>query len=129
MSKTPCPSCAQPNDDGTRFCVRCGQSLEARAHCPSCSHLQPVGNQFCMSCGAKMAGARWSSAQPADDGGAVNEGVWERSAGEFIRRVDPEDCRTFLGNRVVRIPPGTVGAVLVDGLVERILPPGEQISV
>jgi hypothetical protein len=126
MSKTPCPSCAQPNDDGTRFCTRCGQSLEARAHCPSCNHAQPVDNQFCMSCGAKMAGARW---QPADEGGAVIEGVWERSAGEFIRRVDPEDCRTFLGNRVVRIPPGTVGAVLVDGLIQRILPPGEQISV
>jgi hypothetical protein len=79
-----------------------------------------------MSCGAAMAGARW---EPTDDGGAVIGGVWERGADELIRRVDPEDCRTFLGSRTVRVPPGTIGVVLVDGLVERILPPGEQTSV
>lgn len=126
MSKMPCSSCGQPNEDGTRFCTRCGQSLESRVHCASCNHAQSVGNQFCMSCGAAMTGARW---QPEDGGGAVIGGLWERGAGEFIRRVDPEDCRTFLGARVVRIPPGTVGAVMVDGLVERLLPPGEQTSV
>lgn len=126
MSKMLCSSCGHANEDATRFCTRCGQSLEAGVHCPSCHRRQSVGNQFCMSCGAAMTGARW---QPDDGGGSVTGGVWERGAGEFIRRVDPEDCRTFLGARVVRIPPGTVGAVLVDGLVERLLPPGEQTSV
>lgn len=126
MSMMPCSSCGHVNEEGTRFCARCGQSLEARVHCPSCHHQQSVGNQFCMSCGAAMAGARW---QPEDGGGGVSGGVWERGAGELIRRVDPEDCRTYLGARVVRIPPATVGAVLVDGLVERLLPPGEQTSV
>jgi double zinc ribbon protein len=126
MSKMPCTSCGLPNEPGTRFCTRCGTSLEARAHCPSCNHVQAAGNQFCMSCGAGMSGARW---EPEGDRGAVIGGVWERGDGELIRRVDPEDCRTFLGARTVRVPPGTVGVVLVDGLVERILPPGEQTSV
>jgi hypothetical protein len=126
MSKMPCTSCGLPNEPGTRFCTRCGTNLEARALCPTCSHVQAAGNQFCMSCGAGMSGARWA---PADDAGAVIGGVWERGDGELIRRVDPEDCRRFLGGRSVRVPPGTIGVVLVDGLVERILPPGEQTSV
>ncbi len=126
MSKMPCTSCGLPNEPGTRFCTRCGTSLEARALCPTCSHVQAAGNQFCMSCGAGMSGARWA---PAEDAGAVVGGVWERGDGELIRRVDPEDCRMFLGGRTVRVPPGTVGVVVVDGLVERILPPGEQTSV
>jgi hypothetical protein len=126
MSKMPCTSCGQQNEPGTRFCTRCGLTLEARALCPSCNHAQAAGNQFCMSCGAGMSGARWA---PAEDSGAVIGGVWERGEGELIRRVDPEDCRTFLGARTVRVPAGTVGVVLIDGLVERILPPGEQTSV
>jgi len=126
MSKMPCTSCGQPNEPGTRFCTRCGQSLDARALCPSCNHVQAAGNQFCMSCGAGMSGARWA---PVDDQGAVIGGLWERGEGELVRRVDPEDCRSFLGARTVRVPPGTVGVVLVDGIVERILPPGEQTSV
>jgi hypothetical protein len=126
MSKIPCSSCGQPNEEGVRFCTRCGQSCEARVHCPSCNALQAAGDRFCMRCGAAMAGARWQEGAPD---GAVAFGLWERGQGEFIRRVDPEDCRTFLGARVVRIPPGTFGAVMVDGLVERILPPGEQTSV
>lgn len=126
MSKMPCTSCGLPNEPGTRFCTRCGTNLEARASCPTCNHVQAAGNQFCMSCGAGMSGARWA---PAEDAGAVVSGVWERGDGELCRRVDPEDCRRFLGGRTVRVPPGTVGVVLVDGLVERILPPGEQTSM
>ncbi len=126
MSKIPCSSCGTPNDEGTRFCTRCGQSQEARVYCPSCNHPQVMGNRFCMSCGAAMSGARF---QPEEAAGAVVGGVWERAAGEFIRRVDPEDCRSFLGARVVRIPAGTVGVVMIDGLVERILPPGEQTTL
>ncbi|MEO7330852.1 MAG: zinc-ribbon domain-containing protein, partial [Minicystis sp.] len=126
MSKIPCSSCGTPNEEGTRFCTRCGQSQEAKVYCPSCNQPQGMGNRFCMSCGATMTGARF---QPEEGAGAVVGGVWERAAGEFIRRVDPEDCRSFLGARVVRIPPGTVGVVMIDGLVERVLPPGEQTTL
>jgi methylglyoxal synthase len=79
-----------------------------------------------MSCGSAMAGATFHGGL-AD--GAVVEGVWQRSSDEFIRRVAPDDCRTFLGNRIVRIPPGTVGVVVVGGQVERLLPSGEQTTV
>lgn len=126
MAKIECPSCQFPNEAGARFCTRCGASTEPRVRCPACSHLQAVGNHYCMSCGSEMEGATWQS-QPSI--GAVIDGVWERDLEEFIRRVDPEDMRTVLGSRVLRVPPGTAGIVLVDGVVERVLPPGQQTTV
>ncbi|MFO0572804.1 MAG: zinc ribbon domain-containing protein [Polyangia bacterium] len=122
-----CSQCQRPNEAGARFCTSCGKSLVSQVHCPACDYLQPSGSRFCMSCGATMAGATFASHGLAD--GAVIEGVWQRGPEEFIRRVMPEDCRTFLGSRVVRIPPGTVGVVVVGGSVERLLPPGEQTTV
>jgi hypothetical protein len=55
--------------------------------------------------------------------------VWERGNDELIRRVDPEDARRFLGTRTVSVPAGTVGVVLVNGMVDRVLPPGERTSL
>lgn len=126
MSKIECPNCGHPNEPGTRFCVSCGASTEPRVRCPACNHLQAVGNRFCMSCGTEMEGATWQG-QPST--GAVIEGVWERDIEEFIRRVEPDDMRSVLGNRVLRVPPGTAGIVLVDGVVDRVLPPGQQTTV
>lgn len=121
-----CPSCGKPSESGARFCMHCGASTTPMVHCPTCNQLQPTGTRFCMSCGSAMAGATFHGGL-AD--GAVIEGVWQRSSDEFIRRVEPDDCRTFLGNRIVRIPPGTVGVVVVSGKVERLLPSGEQTTV
>lgn len=107
--------------------MHCGASTTPQVHCPNCNQLQPSGARFCMGCGAGMAGATHSNLDLT--AGAVIEGVWQRGPDEFIRRVLPEDCRTFLGQRVVRVPPGTVGVVVVGGRVERLLPPGEQTAV
>ena len=126
MSKIECPRCKRQNAPGERFCSACGASIEAQVQCPVCSTLQAIGNRYCNSCGAETAGAP-SAGGPA--AGAVIGGVWERSASEFIRRVDPEDARSFLGSRVVVVPTGTVGVVMVDGVVERILPPGQQTTL
>lgn len=123
-----CSQCHRPSEAGARFCTGCGCSLLPKIHCPACDYLQPTGARFCMGCGAAMAGATFHGQGDLADG-AVVEGVWQRGPEEFIRRVAPEDCRTFLGSRVVRIPPGTVGVVVVGGAVERLLPAGEQTTV
>lgn len=129
MAKTECTQCGEPNEPGSRFCIRCGASMEPKVRCPACQHLQALGNQYCMSCGSEMEGASWQPSAGESMGGAVIEGVWERPPEEFIRRVDPEDMRTVLGNRVLRVPPGTAGFILVDGVVERVLPPGQQTTI
>jgi len=124
----PCPRCQHPNDTGSRFCAECGASLAPEIHCPSCNTLNPLGNRFCIQCGSTLANAGWAGPEDAATG-AVADGVWERGPGEFVRRVDPEDARRFLGNRSVRVPPGTVGVVVVDGSVDRVLPPGERTTL
>ncbi len=123
---TPCPQCGSATDAGASFCAACGASTAAHMQCPSCNSLNPMGNRFCNRCGGSLEHAGWAG-QPATSG--VVDGVWERGGDELIRRVDPEDARRYLGTRAVRVPAGTVGVVLVDGVVERILPPGERTTI
>ena len=125
MASNPCARCGTANDDGSSFCAACGANLAPQLHCPSCNTMNPLGRKFCTRCGGSLEFAGWG--EPAEPG-AVIDGVWERGGDELIRRVDPEDARRFLGARTVRVPAGSVGVVLVDGVVERVLPPGERTS-
>jgi hypothetical protein len=122
---TTCARCGTANDDGSSFCAACGSDLAAQLACPSCNTLNPLARTFCTRCGGSLEHAGWGV--PAEPG-AVVDGAWERGDDELIRRVDPQDARRFLGTRTVRVPAGTVGVVLVDGVVERVLPPGERTS-
>jgi len=150
---SPCAHCGAANDDGSSFCAACGASLAPQIQCPNCNTMNslggssngssapsreaesaregngrantPLGRTFCTRCGGSLERAGWGIAA---DPGAVVDGVWQRGGDELIRRVDPEDARRFLGTRTVRVPAGTVGVVLVDGVVERVLPPGERTS-
>ena len=123
---TSCAKCGTNNDDGSAFCTACGASLAAQIHCPNCNSLEKLGRAFCSRCGGSLEHAGWG--EPVDPG-AVVDGEWQRGRDELIRRVDPEEARRFLGTRTVRVPAGTVGVVLVDGVVDRVLPPGERTSV
>ncbi len=125
---SPCLRCNAPNDVGARFCAGCGASLVPEVHCASCNALNPLGQRFCSQCGSTLAGSTWTGQGPGA-GGVVNEGTWERGSDEFVRRVEPEDARAFLGNRVVRVPPGSVGVIVVAGAVDRVLPPGERTTL
>jgi len=108
--------------------VSCGAGLAPEVRCASCNSLNTLGNSFCAQCGSALAGASWAGQGPGA-GGVVSDGVWERGPDEFVRRVDPEDARKLLGNRSVRVPPGSVGVVVVDGAVERVLPAGERTTL
>lgn len=101
--------------------------MEPQAHCDACNHLNPVSARFCSACGGELRGGAWRT-----DGvvtGAVERGEWERLPEEFIRRVHPDDMRSFLGNRSLRVPIGSVGVVVVDGLVSELLAPGLQTTL
>nr|HEX4319137.1 zinc ribbon domain-containing protein [Kofleriaceae bacterium] len=126
MANEICTRCGTRNDDGAKFCEGCGASMAAQIHCPGCNAMNPLGRAFCTRCGGSLEHAGWG--QPAEPG-AVIDGDWQRGGDELIRRVDPDEARRFLGTRTVRVPVGTVGVVLVDGVVDRVLAPGERTSV
>lgn len=126
MADETCGRCGAMNDAGSSFCHGCGASLAAQIHCPNCNTMNALGRSFCTRCGGSLEHAGWDS---PPEPGAVVDGVWERGGDELIRRVDPEDARKFLGSRTVSVPAGTVGVVLVNGMVDRVLPPGERTSL
>lgn len=126
MPDETCARCGGMNDAGSSFCHACGASLAAQIHCPNCNSMNPLGRTFCTRCGGSLEHAGWDV---APDPGAVVDGVWERGGEELIRRVDPEEARRFLGGRTVSVPAGSVGVVLVNGVVDRVLPPGERTSL
>lgn len=126
MANETCTRCGTANDEGAKFCEGCGGSMAAQVNCPTCNAMNPLGRKFCTRCGGSLEHAGWGEAAPP---GAVTDGVWERGGDELIRRVDPDEARRFLGTRTVRVPAGTVGVVLVDGVVDRVLSAGERTSV
>ncbi len=125
IDSSPCPHCQRPNAAGSRFCTACGQNLEPVQFCAKCNARVPLSSAFCSQCGQDLG----ASPEGARAQGVVSEGQWLRPDGEFIRRVDPEDCRSFLGTRTLVVPAGTVGLVVVDGVLERVLPPGERTTI
>ena len=57
-AKGRCPNCGYKNDEGIKFCQKCGQSLAAEAPktCIACGAQLALGIRFCGECGAQQGG-------------------------------------------------------------------------
>jgi hypothetical protein len=64
-----CPHCGTANQDGTKFCVECGQLLAASnidgMPCPQCGARNAPGTVFCDECGTRLVPA--SSISPEQE--------------------------------------------------------------
>ena len=53
-----CSSCGQENQEGARFCVKCGKSIDkpgsGTLYCPSCGKENLQGVSFCAFCDASL---------------------------------------------------------------------------
>lgn len=133
-----CGHCGARNADGHQFCATCGKGLGPT--CGGCGAPRQPGARFCTGCGAKFEAPARS---------VVADGVWQRDPAEIARRVSRDELRSafggspldgwFAGTLVgaavdalagqgVTVPPGSVGALVRDGAVVRVLPPGEQVT-
>jgi class 3 adenylate cyclase/ribosomal protein L40E len=54
MAARVCQHCGNDNPPEARFCMSCGQGLEAV--CPSCGTVAPPEAKFCMACGTSLVG-------------------------------------------------------------------------
>src|SRR2546421_3779746 len=63
MAARVCQSCGTDNPAQARFCMSCGNALEAV--CPSCNTVNPQQAKFCMSCGTALAGDAPAAPSPA----------------------------------------------------------------
>ena len=96
--------------------------------CSSCQAKTPFGKKFCSECGQPLENVQWHTDTANEEGFVVN-GVWQRPATEFVRRVRFDEMDSAWGRRSLSIPRGSVAVILVDGQVEEILPPGHQLAV
>lgn len=50
-----CPRCGAANQDGSRFCTKCGAPIPTTGtRCPVCGTVNPVGNVYCDHCHARL---------------------------------------------------------------------------
>lgn len=145
-----CPACETVNAADSRFCVQCGARLAAAPTCRSCGTQLAAGAKFCTSCGTSVA----ATPEVPQGPGYVVDGEWHRAPGELVRKVPGDALRSSFGKLVgggldwgaffngtlvgkmldalmsknIRVPMGSVGVVVRDGAVVRILPPGEQTT-
>lgn len=52
-----CPKCNAENQDGNRFCVKCGTALPQNKHCVKCGAMLPLNSKFCSHCGTQSVSA------------------------------------------------------------------------
>jgi len=138
-----CPRCRTRNQEGRRFCGRCGARL-ARL-CPACRFANGAEDRFCGGCGAALAPdaapaaeaapARYTPAHLARkilDSRAALEGERKqvtvlfadlKSSMELLAERDPEEARAVLDPVLERMMDavhryeGTVNQVLGDGIM------------
>lgn len=144
-----CPACETTNAADSRFCVQCGARMAAAPTCRACGTQLASGAKFCTSCGTTVAAAPELPQGP----GYVVDGEWHRAPGELVRKVPGDALRSSFGKLVggldwgaffngtlvgkvldtlmsknIRVPMGSVAVVVRDGVVTKILPPGEQTT-
>ena len=47
-----CPKCLFENEEGAKFCLKCGKKLEL--NCPQCGNELPLLAEFCDECGQRL---------------------------------------------------------------------------
>ena len=125
MSTISCPQCKFDSPFGTSFCGNCGFNLVAvtgSATCNTCGAGLKPNAKFCGSCGATVKATMGMT-------GSVQNGEWHRGDGEFVKRVDPDDMKSSWGGKSVKVPAGTICAVVKDGKVETIHQSGHKVAV
>ena len=51
---TVCPNCGTAVPANSKFCMSCGQKMNAALFCPECGKQIPAGSKFCLECGHKI---------------------------------------------------------------------------
>ncbi|HEY96172.1 MAG TPA: protein kinase, partial [Dehalococcoidia bacterium] len=51
-----CQNCETNNNEGAKFCKKCGQPLKTELICPRCGHANSLDSEFCEECGCALVG-------------------------------------------------------------------------
>ncbi|MFH1468117.1 MAG: zinc-ribbon domain-containing protein [Pseudomonadota bacterium] len=151
-----CPSCRHENRPEDRFCLACGRPLAASQLCKGCGAPLAPGAVFCTNCGARVqesevpqgpgmvAGGVWDKG----DGELVRRVTLREMGGRYDRALRDQGLADAAGDGfwgfllqagrqaleqlqtlTLQVPMGCVAAVMLDGQVTEILPPGRQTTL
>jgi class 3 adenylate cyclase/predicted ATPase len=112
MAARTCQNCGTENPVEARFCMSCGNALEAV--CPSCGTAAPPQAKFCMACGTSLAGDAPPPAAPAPAPVATELPPEERRQVTVLfadlsgytavaERMDPEAVKSFVDRALRRL--------------------------
>ncbi len=115
-----CTTCQHENDDGVRFCSRCGSPLGEP--CARCGHPNPLEGRYCAQCGHRIDRSReGEGGEPLAESERKHVTVlFSDLSGytEMTEKLDPEEVKT-LTQRIFR----KVAAIVAryDGTIERYI--------
>ena len=135
-----CRKCNESLPTTAKFCTKCG--ISTSTSCTNCGADMKVGAKHCMQCGTSILRATLGD---FDEGMMIN-GEWHRGKGEFVRKVSIQDMQTSfeslvgktgfwgsildaIGEKSIKIPNGCICAVVENGIIKEILPPGKKTTV
>ncbi len=123
-----CPNCQFENEEGSKFCLECGERLELQ--CPQCGKTLPHMAKFCNGCGQKLAEvAETEKAVPQTESERKHVTVLFSDMSGYTamsERLDPEEVKEItsriFGHIHHKILPGVVMACHIEGIGVPIFP-------
>ena len=90
-----CKSCGAENEIGSRFCIKCGISLDDPGKCSSCGASNPPEAGYCAGCGSKLGGI------PPSESRKDISGIWSTPVTGANRRTGSNTVCRKCGGRVL----------------------------
>ena len=102
-----CPKCQFENEEGSKFCLECGEGLELK--CPQCGKILPLLAKFCNECGERLE-------RVVETEKAVLEAEGERKHVTVLfsdlsgytamsEKLDPEELKEIITPNSTGVPP------------------------
>jgi hypothetical protein len=110
------PRCGNAVRKAARGCSKCGAPAPGGwAKCPKCGKWVGNESRFCWNC---------RTALHPEDRGTVSDGVWQKPAGTFAKRLDVGDIKALLHRGKIHVGEGALALLLRGGRYCDALKPG-----
>ncbi|MCP4916662.1 MAG: hypothetical protein GY913_07035 [Proteobacteria bacterium] len=151
-----CGACAHENEPGSRYCVKCGGAVGSVNLCAACGAGLAAGAAFCTGCGGRVRDSEIPPGPGSVSGGIWDKAAGElvrrvslkEMGGKFDSVLRNDALHEAAGDGLwgllfkagklgleqaqemkIEVPTGCVAAVMVDGRVTELLPPGRQTTI
>ena len=123
-----CTNCNHSLSNNAKFCSKCGTPVQTSTLliCPSCHTENDQNANFCLGC-------QYAFKAPSQEQSVVDNGTWKRLPSEIVRKIAPKEMEKAFSllpgsKKTIDVPMGSICAVVENGSVVDILPPGRRTT-